>query len=60
MTMRYIMQRLNKFFANGYTCREKIGQQLEENKISKSINFRYGKHFVLNAKYFLKSLFLKN
>ena len=40
------------YFANGYTCREKIGQQLEENKISKSINFRYGKHFVLNAKYF--------
>ena len=47
------------FFDGAKIDREEMGLYLEKNKISKSLNYRYGKHFLISAKQFEQSVLEK-
>lgn len=47
------------FFQDAKTDRENIGNYLEKTNISKSLNFKYGKHFLIKAKNFEHSVLEK-
>lgn len=49
--IHFVKDQIN-YFNDSFIDREKIGFEMEETNVSKSINYRYGKHFLLEAENF--------